>query len=193
MQVDGLKQPGEDTELFRRMKAGEQAAIVMLYERHEAALYRYAVSMSGDRGTAEDAVQEAFLQLISASTRFDERRGSLEAYLYGVVRNLLRRARSTNAAPDADEQAAADNILGALISDEAVTGLYNALRNLPEGYREAIVLCDLEEHSYEEAAKLMGCAVGTVRSRVHRGRAILADNLKRYREAQPGNARRTIA
>jgi RNA polymerase sigma-70 factor (ECF subfamily) len=188
---DGLKQPG-DEELFRRMKAGDQAALQMLYERYEAPLYRYAASMSGNRALAEEVTQEAFVQLISASARFDERRGSLEAYLYGVVRNLLRRARTADAG-EMDDVAAAEDLLGALIKDETVAGLYRAVRELPAGYREAIVLCDLEEQSYEHAAELMGCPVGTVRSRVHRGRAILAEKLKHHRRARQTRAGRVIA
>jgi RNA polymerase sigma-70 factor (ECF subfamily) len=56
--------------------------------------------------------------------------------------------------------------------------LYATLRQLPEPYRDAVVLCDLEERSYEDAARLMGCAVGTVRSRLHRARALLAARLR---------------
>ena len=175
------------------MKAGDQAAMLMLYERHEGALYRFAVSMSGNRALAEEVTQEAFLQLMSPSARFDERRGSLEAYLYGVIRNLLRRARPLAAVGEADDQAAVDDIVGAMIEDETVAALYKAVHDLPPGYREAIVLCDLEERSYEDAAELMGCPIGTVRSRIHRGRMILADKLKHSQAARLRSARRVSA
>jgi RNA polymerase sigma-70 factor (ECF subfamily) len=192
MQDDGLKQP-DDEALFRRMQAGDKAAILMLYERHEASLYRFAVGMSGNRALAEEVTQEAFLQLMSPSTRFDVRRGSLEAYLYGVVRNLLRRARLHPVAPEPAEPAVVDDIVRAMIEDETVAALQTAVQDLPSGYREAIVLCDLEERSYEDAAELMGCPVGTVRSRVHRGRAILAGKLKYYQRVRVGNPGRVSA
>jgi RNA polymerase sigma-70 factor, ECF subfamily len=63
-------------------------------------------------------------------------------------------------------------------SQETVTRVRKAIASLPENYREAVVLCDLEEMSYEEAASALGCPVGTVRSRLHRGRAILVEKLE---------------
>ena len=75
------------------------------------------------------------------------------------------------------EQAFDHNILGSLIDGETVAALHAAIRELPEGYREAVVLCDLEERNYDEAARLSGCPVGTIRSRLHRARGLLAAKL----------------
>ena len=71
------------------------------------------------------------------------------------------------------------DILGEIILDEKMMALRQAVRELPESYRDAVVLCDLEERNYDEAAQLMGCPIGTVRSRLHRARALLAAKLKR--------------
>ena len=71
------------------------------------------------------------------------------------------------------------DILGDLINAESLNALHAALRELPVLYRDAVVLCDLEEKSYEESARVMGCPVGTVRSRLHRARGLLAAKLKR--------------
>ena len=71
------------------------------------------------------------------------------------------------------------DILGDLISGEKTAALHRTLRDLPERYRDVIVLCELEERSYEEVALLIGRPVGTVRSRLHRGRALLSAKLKR--------------
>ena len=71
-----------------------------------------------------------------------------------------------------------DDALRDLIEGQRTAALLAAVRELPAGYRDAVVLCDLEERSYEEAAQVMGCPVGTVRSRLHRARALLTAKLK---------------
>jgi len=80
--------------------------------------------------------------------------------------------------------------LRGLIRDQRTAALVAAVRELPAGYRDAVVLCDLEERSYEEAARLMGCAVGTVRSRLHRARALLTAKLQRLESGRPRYERR---
>jgi RNA polymerase sigma-70 factor (ECF subfamily) len=80
---------------------------------------------------------------------------------------------------EAIEQAFEHDIVGDLISDETAAALHRTLRDLPERYRDVVVLCDLEERSYEDVARLIGRPVGTVRSRLHRARALLAAKLKR--------------
>jgi RNA polymerase sigma-70 factor (ECF subfamily) len=173
-----------DEKLYRRIRKGDREAFVVLYERREPALYRYALQISGNRAIAEEATQEAFLQLIRPDPRFDERRGSsLESYLYGVVRNLARAARRGYGAAIADEPAAEDDLVRSLIGGERALALYAAMRELPDAYREAVMLCDIEERSYEDAAGLMGCPVGTVRSRLYRARRLLAAKLSRHRLA----------
>ena len=71
------------------------------------------------------------------------------------------------------------DILGGLIEDEDLAALRAAVAELPEAYRCAVVLCDLEERSYEEAAGIIGCPIGTVRSRLHRARGLLAAKLRK--------------
>ena len=167
-----------DEELYRLMRKGNQQAFAELYERREPALYRYALHMSGNRHIAEEITHEAFLQLIGPEMRFDARRGSLEAYLYGMARNLIRVSQRHKHEGPSGDPAAEHDILGDLINNERMAALYVALRELPDPYRDAVILCDLEERSYEDAARIMGCPVGTVRSRVHRARVLLAAKLK---------------
>jgi RNA polymerase sigma-70 factor (ECF subfamily) len=174
-------EPSDET-LYREMRRGSQAAFAELYRRRERALYRYALYMSGSRLIAEEVAQDVFVQLLRPNVSFDEKRGSLEVYLYGVARNLLRavrRAKSTEPTPDG--LVAPGNILGELIQSQAVAALYAALQELPERYRDAVVLCDLEERSYEDTARLMNCPIGTIRSRLFRARALLAAKLKHLR------------
>ncbi|HEY4089517.1 MAG TPA: sigma-70 family RNA polymerase sigma factor [Bryobacteraceae bacterium] len=168
-----------DEELYRLMKGGDREAFGELYERRGPALRRYALHMSGSAAVAEEVSHEVFIQLLRANTNFDDRRGSLEGWMYGVARNLVRVIRRQGPVQEPVDQPVRHDILGELINEESLTALQGALRELPVLYRDAVVLCDLEEMSYEEAARAMGCPVGTVRSRLHRARGLLAAKLKR--------------
>jgi RNA polymerase sigma-70 factor (ECF subfamily) len=173
-----------DEELYRLMKQGESAAFAELYDRREPGLYRYALHMTGSVAAAQEIAHDVFLQLMSAGNRFDAGRGSLEGWMYGVARNLVRVFRRKGPVEAPLDQVFHDDILGELIESENLAALHAAIRELPEQYREAVVLCDLEERNYDEAARLMQCPVGTVRSRLHRARGLLAGKLKRLRRAQ---------
>jgi RNA polymerase sigma-70 factor (ECF subfamily) len=177
-----LMQP-VDEELYARMKQGDRNALEVLYERREPGLFRYALHMTGNRVMAEEATHEAFLSLMQPGSRFDPARGSVEAYLYGTVRNLIRGMRRTRMGELGREASVEPDLLGKLIGEEMTAALRVALAGLPTAYRDAVVLCDLEERSYEEAARLMECPVGTVRSRLHRARAMLAAKLRPRRES----------
>jgi len=171
--------PRSDEELYRLMKKGNRDAFAELYERREPALYRFALHMSGNPEVAEEVAHEVFVQLMGPATRFDETRGSLESFLYGIARNLVRVVRRLGPVAEAVDRPFHHDILGELIGDEATAALHRTLRELPERYRDAIILCDLEERSYEDAARIIGRPVGTVRSRLHRARALLSAKLKR--------------
>lgn len=172
-----------DEQLLRRMAAGDEDALVALYRRRQGAVYRFAVQMTGSAAVAEDVTQEVFLELLRNPKRFDPSRGSVAAFLYGMARNfVLRRLqgeREQGCEPEVLEQVAATcDPLGDLTRIERIGALREAVLALPRHYREAVVLCDLHEMSYEQAAGVLGCAVGTVRSRLHRARAMLAERLR---------------
>jgi RNA polymerase sigma-70 factor (ECF subfamily) len=168
-----------DEELFRLMRKGNQDAFAQLYERREPALYRFALHMSGSPEVAEEVSHEVFVQLMGPSTRFDDTRGSLESFLYGIARNLVRVVRRLGPVAEPVDRPFNHDILGELIGNETTAALHRTLRELPERYRDVIILCDLEERSYEDVARLIGRPVGTVRSRLHRARALLSAKLKR--------------
>jgi RNA polymerase sigma-70 factor (ECF subfamily) len=90
---------------------------------------------------------------------------------------LKRMARARTVASE-EECVADEDVLGDLLRQETVDRVRKAVLSLPPSYREAVVLCDLEEASYEEAALALDCPVGTVRSRLSRGRAMLAHKLR---------------
>lgn len=175
-----------DEDLVLRIRAGDEAAFTDLYRRWQGPLYRFAYRMSGRATLAEDATQEVFMALIQTLDRYDPLRGPLGPYLYGMARNhvLRRLERERPYLPMAD--GAADRAAGAASDDpqleilqrEQVSLLRAAILSLPAHYREAIVLCDLQMLSYEDAAAALGCAVGTLRSRLHRGRAMLSERMR---------------
>jgi len=135
---------------------------------------------------AEEIAQEVFVQLMAPGNRYDDTKGPLEAWMYGVARNLVRVFRRRGAVEESVDRAVVDDIVGGLISDEGLVALRVAVDELPPNYREVVVLCDLEERNYDEAARLIGCPVGTIRSRLHRARGLLAGKLKRYRPVSAG-------
>src|SRR6185295_10962718 len=117
-----------DQELYERMRKGDQQAFAALYERHEPALFRYALHLSGNHFVAEEVAHDVFLHLPGSYIRFDTKRGSLEAYLYGMIRNLVRVVWRKRAFEPTEEQVAPNDVLGDLIHDERTAALYAALR-----------------------------------------------------------------
>lgn len=191
-----------DIELLRRLAGGNDDAFLEFYRRHQAGLYRYAVYMSGSPQAAADVVQETFLTLIRHARNYDEKKGAPAAFLFGILRNHLRKLQEKEGryAPLADDfgrtlsddglhrlngnghgtpkAGQAETILEDLEQAQIVKLLREAILTLPEHYREPVTLCDLEGKSYGEAALLLDCPVGTVRSRLNRARSMLLDKLK---------------
>ncbi len=169
--------------LLRRVQTGEAAAFELLYDRHQARVYRYALRMSGSPEIADDVVQEVFLAVIRGARGFDPQAGALSSYLYGMARHLLFRQLGSHALDELEDDAPATdaNPLDGLEQAEQVERVRLALASLPAHYREAVVLCEMEELSYAEVAEMLGVAVGTVRSRLHRARAILVEKLSEER------------
>lgn len=188
-----------DGDLLRSMLAGDEEALALLYRRRQAAVYRFALQMSGSKPIAEDVTQEVFLFLMRDGHVFDPARGSLSAFLFGVARNhVLRRLRVEQLlAPlgdDPDEDlsslpATSDfGPLEDLTRTETIESVRKAVLSLPPKYREVVVLCELQDVSYVETAEILGCAIGTVRSRLHRARALLLEKLRPAAEVEETNA-----
>jgi RNA polymerase sigma-70 factor (ECF subfamily) len=177
--------PSDDQALVARMASGDGEAFAALFRRYQGAVYRFARQMGSPRETAEDVTQEVFVALMETGERFDPQRGSLRVYLYGITRNFLRRRlRKSLMHPEVElarlaehERAIASSgsVVDTLERSEAVASLRRAISSLPTRYREVIVLCDLHELGYEEAALVVGCPIGTIRSRLSRARRLLAE------------------
>jgi RNA polymerase sigma-70 factor, ECF subfamily len=186
--------PDTDDELLMRMRNGDEQAFVSLYRRRQGAIYRFAMHMSGSAASAEDVTQEVFLALIREDCGFDPERGSLAAYLFGIARKLVLRQlvrgradlplESSGEEAGWPELAAPDNPLVDLTRKETLEALRKAVLALPRRYREVVVLCDLEELDYADAAVALGCPIGTVRSRLHRARALLMEKLTLERSSR---------
>jgi RNA polymerase sigma-70 factor, ECF subfamily len=160
-----------DVDLLRRLRRGDEEAFMTIYRSHQGPVYRFALRMSGSAAAAEDVTQEVFLALLGPRDGFDERRGALRSYLYGVARNqILKRLERPRELPLETEGTRA-------APSEDVAAVREAVQALPVPFREVVVLCELEGLSYEEAAEVCGVPVGTIRSRLHRARAQLLDSL----------------
>ncbi len=177
-----------DDDLLRLIAKGHEAAFVAFYRQHQSSVYRFALHMSGKTEIAEEVTQEVFLTVMSVAKQYDSKRGSVVSYLYGITRNFvlrcLERERPYIAALDdvENEQAGvvADehDLLGELARNEQIESLRKAVLALPPAYREVVVLCDLNEMDYAQAAGALGCAIGTIRSRLHRARALLMEKMR---------------
>jgi RNA polymerase sigma-70 factor (ECF subfamily) len=145
-------------------------------------VYRFTLRMSRDAAVAEEITQEVFLALLSRMDRFDAERGSLSTWLCGIARRQLWKHLERSGRSDAlDEDGAAelessdDGPVELLLRAEAVAKVRAGLDQLPAALREVVILCALEEMRYEDAAIVLEVPVGTVRSRLHRAKARLAD------------------
>jgi RNA polymerase sigma-70 factor (ECF subfamily) len=184
-----LKSDLSDSELLRLMLAGDEDALALLYHRRQGGIYRFALQMSGSKSIAEDVTQEVFLFLMREGQIFDPAKGAVSAFLFGVARNhVLRRLRSEHLlaplADDSDDDFAFSQPsteicpLEDLTRAETIESVRKAVLSLPPKYREVVVLCELQDVSYGETAEILGCAIGTVRSRLHRARALLLAKLR---------------
>ncbi|MFN0110016.1 MAG: RNA polymerase sigma factor [Blastocatellia bacterium] len=180
-----------DEELHDLMRQGDETAFLTLYRRKQGGIYRFALRMCGSDSIAEDVTQEVFLHLIRDNGRFDSTRGSVQSYLFGVARNqVLKRLErdrpflSLVGPEENDDTSLLESLIVTsdpiddLARRETIEAVRQAVLALPAHYREVIVLCDLHELSYQEAAEILNCAIGTVRSRLHRARAILVERLQ---------------
>jgi len=191
MQIDSSER---DDVLLRRSANGDEEAFTLLYRRHQAPIYRFALRMTGNTWAAEEIVQDVFMTLVREPKKYDAERGALGAFLYGVARNrimkhqerLPREVPLLNPEDDgfAGYAQAVDSATPAHWAElrERRDHVRAAVLELPADFREAVALCLLEEMSYQEAAESLQCPVGTIRSRLHRGRALLLAKLEMLRD-----------
>lgn len=196
-----------DEQLLQRIAAGQIDALGVLFRRRQQNIYRFALHLTGSPSLADDVTQDVFVMVIRDAARFEPGRARVPAWLCGIARNFVRRrlAGDRNSLPieavEANEAlegtcpAVGSDPLADLTTAEAIESLRRAVLKLPLWYREAVVLCDLQELSYADAAAALDCPIGTVRSRLNRGRALLAARMQAEQRQNerplPGRARVT--
>jgi RNA polymerase sigma-70 factor, ECF subfamily len=184
-----------DETLLARVAAGDRNAMSLLFRRRQQSVYRFALHLSGSPAVADDVTQEVFIAVIRDAARFEAGRSTVVAWLCGIARNFVRRRfAERDTEPIANETLEAlpsvhPDPLGDLTQAEALVALRRAVLSLPMRYREVVVLCDLQEMAYEDAAAALGCPVGTVRSRLHRGRALLTAKMQAEHRTQDAGGR----
>jgi RNA polymerase sigma-70 factor (ECF subfamily) len=189
-----------DAELAERLKQRDEHAFLGLYDLHRSSVFRFLMHMTGSITAAEELTQEVFVVILEAMCagtigQFDPQKGTWEGYLLGIARNLARKERRTlHRLVSLDgilETQEANHLLQKLceiqtgdvetllVARSELTALSRAILELPHHYREAVILCSLEEKSYRDTALILQCSEGTVASRMNRAKAILAAKLRR--------------
>ncbi|ADU50535.1 RNA polymerase, sigma-24 subunit, ECF subfamily [Thermaerobacter marianensis DSM 12885] len=175
-----------DEALVQRAREGDLDAFTALVERYQVAVYNLCLRLTNQPADAADAAQEVFLRVYTNLRRF-QGRGPFRSWVYRIAVNtcrdeLRRRRRRPVPAlappgPDAHPLPAGDDgdPARAVVGREVQAAIQDALGRLPEVFRTVVVLRDVEGLSYEEVAAVLGVSIGTVKSRVHRGRVMLRD------------------
>ncbi len=157
-------------------------------------LYNYALRMTNDEDEAKDLLQETYLKAFRFWNQFQNGTNS-KAWLFQIMKNsYINRYRKekkngekisydnieefyeTIKEKNIDESNVFNNFFSNILDDEVI----EAIEKLPDEYKTSIILCDIEELSYEEISEFLQVPVGTVRSRIHRGRKILQNELLNY-------------
>ncbi len=153
-------------------------------ERHSERVFRLALRLTGNRPDAEDLTQEVFVRVFRSLDSWSP--GTFEGWLHRITTNLFldqaRRKQRIRFDGLSDERAerlvSRDGAAESAVLDRTFDDdVERALASLPPDFRAAVVLCDVEGLSYEEVAEILGAKMGTVRSRIHRGRAMLRQSL----------------
>ena len=182
--VDELQRAREAAEERRLVAAaddGSVPAFEALYRRHAARIHALCLRMTGQRATAEDCTQEAFIQAWRHLRQF-ETRSAFGTWLHRIAVNAVlqqsRRQRESLGAVDSIEREVADVMADHTAADPARgRDLEAAIASLPPGARHVLVLVGVYGHSHEEAAGMLGLAVGTCKAQLHRARALLGARL----------------
>lgn len=161
---------------------------------HMDILYNFALRTTGNKDDAQDLLQETFLKAFRFWDKY-EKGTNIRAWLFRIMKNsYINRYRKETREPDKVDYEDVENfydtiraestdtndlqqkMFGGLLGDEVTT----ALQDLPEDFRTVVILCDIEGLTYEEIAEFLDCPIGTVRSRLHRGRKLLQAKLFEY-------------
>jgi RNA polymerase sigma-70 factor (ECF subfamily) len=200
----GVETSNDEPSLIARSRKGELDAFNILVDRYQDSLYNFCLRMLGSRGAAEDAAQEAFISAFRHLQRF--RGGSFRSWLFRIGANAcydeMRRRKARPAIsldrPPAEGEHPHDTPDQGVTLDERMEQhelagvIQQALSELPAEQRLAVILCDIQGFEYSEIAETMGVSLGTVKSRISRGRSRLLELLASRRELLPERFRQKI-
>jgi RNA polymerase sigma-70 factor, ECF subfamily len=182
--------PNIEANLIEQIAHGDEAAFGEVYHRYRNRIYGFSRRMTSNQTLAEDITHEVFLVLIENPKRYYAERGSLLTFLCAIARNLmlnhLRRKHHRDVGFeefedfDAAEDAARGNPLSDLLNQELSARIEACIAALPPLQREAIILREFEELSYEEIGKITDTELSTVKARLHRARQNLAKQLAAF-------------
>lgn len=184
----GVDRALEDGALMARVKQGDEQAFADLVDRYKDRLVNYLTRMTRSRERAEDLAQEAFVRVYRSAGRYRER-GQFQAFLFRIATNQLRteerrasrwRGLLPSLAAEQRHRPQAPSPQSAALCAEAVDAVTVAIGRLPLHYRAPVVLREIEGWPYARIAEALGCPEGTVKSRVHRGKDILREDLSGY-------------
>jgi len=174
----------QEAELLRKAGHGDEAAFLVLYERHRTPVFRFTCRMLGAVGLAEDVTQECFLSILRRPEAYEPGRASLRTYLCAIARHLalkqlkkLGQETTTDDPPENPSGGGETDPLRRVIEEEAAEAVRAAVARLPPLQREVVVLFEYEDMSLAETAAICDIDVGTVKSRLHRARARLRRTL----------------
>ena len=188
-----LKQPGVSRVTKKKHTEFETEALP-----HMDVLYNFALRTAGNESDARDLLQETYLKAYRFWDKY-EKGTNIRAWLFRIMKNsYINRYRKESKEPDkvdyddienfynsiraqsTDPNDLQQQLFGNLLGDEVT----KALQRLPDDFRTIVILCDIEGLTYEEIAEFIECPIGTVRSRLHRGRKLLQDTLYEYARQQ---------
>jgi RNA polymerase sigma-70 factor, ECF subfamily len=184
---ENFRDLSQDRALVERHLSGDADAFQEIVLAHESRVYAVAYRMCGNSEDARDVSQEVFVNAFRALPRFRVD-APLSVWFYrstvNASINLLRKRRPVSSLEDAeiefaDQHRAPEELAVAATVGDAVR---DAIEELPDEFRAAVILRDLEDLDYGEIAEILDVPIGTVRSRIHRGRSILAKRLAAYRD-----------
>ena len=196
-----LESPASDAQFVERLKQRDQHAFMSLYDLHRGTVYRFLMHMTGSNAVAEELTQDVFVVTLDSMCegtlgQFNPVKGTLEGYLLGIARNLARAERRkanrllpldsvletpewTRVLDRMGQQNPSWDVAAVLSAHSDLKVLHGAILELPDHYREVIVLCCLQEKSYRDVSIVLQCSEGTVASRMNRAKALLGAKLRR--------------
>jgi RNA polymerase sigma-70 factor (ECF subfamily) len=182
-----------DKNLIDSAKGGDKQALERLIEKYASMVFNLSLKLLCNYDDASDCAQETLVKIYTGINKFHEK-SSFSTWIYRVTYNtcmdLLRKKKQTVACEiDQSIEDFRPTPYASAEKNERMRKIFSAIKGLSEEYRAAVVLRDINGNSYDEIAEILGCSIGTVKSRINRGRLKLRELLSEYMEQNDANTR----